>query len=90
MRKIWLVVIGTAFLAIGAPAAEAQGRANCATANADIGYIQGAATDILELDEFLIRCADRMIHDLGDSQTIDQSMGIWRRLFEASVLPMSL
>ncbi len=40
MRKIWLMAIGTAFLAIGGPAAQAQGRANCATANSDIAHLE--------------------------------------------------
>ncbi len=40
MRKIWVMAIGAAFVAIGAPAAEAQGRVDCATANADIAHLE--------------------------------------------------
>ena len=40
MKKILLMVMCTAFLATGGPAAQAQGRANCATANADIAHLE--------------------------------------------------
>ncbi len=40
MRKIWIMAIGAAFVAIGAPAAGAQGRVDCANANADIAYLE--------------------------------------------------
>ena len=48
MRKIWLMAIGTAFLAIGGPAAQAQGRANCATANADILHLEHEKKNTIE------------------------------------------